>query len=85
MSSLDRSNLIGIRRPPARGLLRTGYFADAIAFDPATVADHSTYERPNELAVGMKYVIVNGKLTVEDSKYNGALAGRPLRKEVGAK
>ena len=70
---------------PERGLLRTGYFADVIAFDPATVADQSTYEHPNELAVGMKYVIVNGKLTVEDGKYNGALVGRPLRKELAAK
>lgn len=69
-------------RIPERGLLRTGYFADVIAFDPATVADQSTYEHPDELAVGMKYVIVNGKLTVEDGKYNGALAGRPLRKQV---
>jgi len=70
---------------PERGLLRTGYFADVIAFDPATVADQSTYEHPNELAVGMKYVIVNGKLAVEDGKYNGALVGRPLRKELAAK
>ena len=66
-------------------MLRTGYFADVIAFDPATVADQSTYEHPNELAVGMKYVIVNGKLAVEDGKYNGALVGRPLRKELAAK
>lgn len=65
---------------PERGLLRSGYFADVIAFDPATVADQSTYEHPNELATGMKYVIVNGKLAVEAGKYTGALAGRPLRK-----
>lgn len=72
-------------RIPERGLLRTGYFADVIAFDPATVADQSTYEHPDKLAIGMKYVIVNGKLAVEDGKYNGALAGRPLRKEIGTK
>ena len=70
---------------PERGLLRAGYFADVIAFDPATVADQSTYEKPNELAIGMKYVIVNGKMAVEDGKYNGVLAGRPLRKEHPAK
>jgi N-acyl-D-aspartate/D-glutamate deacylase len=67
---------------PERGLLRVGYFADVIALDPATVADQSTYEHPNELAVGMKYVIVNGKLAVADGKYTGALAGRPLRKQI---
>jgi len=71
-------------RIPERGLLKSGYFADVIAFDPATVAGKSTYEHPNELAVGMKYVILNGKLAVEDGKYNGALAGSPLRKEFGA-
>ena len=71
-------------RIPERGLLRTGYFADVIAFDPATLADQSTYEHPDEIAVGMKYVIVNGKLAVEDGKYTGALAGRPLRKQVPA-
>jgi N-acyl-D-amino-acid deacylase len=72
-------------RIPERGLLRTGYFADVIVFDPATIADQSTYEHPNELAVGMKYVIVNGKLAVEDGKYNGVLAGRPLRKQLPQK
>lgn len=72
-------------RIPERGLLRAGYFADVIAFDPATFADQSTYERPKEFAIGMKYVIVNGKLAIEDGKYNGALAGHPLRKQVSAK
>lgn len=72
-------------RIPERGLLRTGYFADVIAFHPDTVADQSTYERPMELAVGMRYVIVNGKLAIEDGKYNGALAGRTLRKQFGSK
>jgi N-acyl-D-aspartate/D-glutamate deacylase len=64
-----------------RGLLRTGYFADVIVFDPATVTDRSTYEKPEELAVGMKFVIVNGKVAVENGTYNGALAGRALRRQ----
>ncbi|HKW56008.1 MAG TPA: D-aminoacylase [Candidatus Acidoferrum sp.] len=67
-----------------RGLLRVGYFADVIAFDPATVSDRSTYEHPNELAVGMQYVLVNGRIAVENGKYTGALAGRPLRKQPAA-
>lgn len=62
-----------------RGMLRAGYYADVIAFDPATVADRATYEHPDVLATGMKYVIVNGKIAVEDGKYNGARAGRALR------
>ena len=68
---------IGIKN---RGLLREGYFADVIAFDPKTISEQSTYEHPNVLARGMRYVIVNGKLAVEDGKYTGALAGRALRK-----
>jgi N-acyl-D-amino-acid deacylase len=63
-----------------RGLLKPGYFADVIAFDPATIADRSTYEDPEVLAVGMKYVVVNGKLGVENGEYTKALAGKPLRR-----
>ena len=61
-------------------LVAVGYFADVIVFDEKTVADCSTYEQPELLAVGMRYVIVNGKLAVEDGKHTGALVGRPLRK-----
>lgn len=68
---------IGIKN---RGLLRVGYFADVIAFDPQTISEQSTYEHPEVYARGMGYVIVNGKLAVEGGKYTGALAGRALRK-----
>jgi N-acyl-D-aspartate/D-glutamate deacylase len=67
-------------RIPSRGRLRVGYFADIIVFDPRTVRDRATYEQPETLAVGMKYVIVNGKISVDDGKYTGILAGRALRK-----
>jgi N-acyl-D-aspartate/D-glutamate deacylase len=63
-----------------RGTLATGQFADVIIFDPTTVADRSTYERPTELAVGMKYVLVNGVVAIDDGKYTGATAGRALRR-----
>jgi N-acyl-D-aspartate/D-glutamate deacylase len=66
---------------PERGILREGFYADVIAFDPVTVADQSTYERPHQLAMGMKYVLVNGKLAVDRGNYTGALAGRALRKQ----
>ncbi|HEX7722074.1 MAG TPA: D-aminoacylase [Pyrinomonadaceae bacterium] len=71
-------------RIPERGLIREGYFADVIVFDPKTVSDRSTYEQPELPAAGMKFVIVNGKIAVEDGKYTGALAGRALRKSSGA-
>jgi N-acyl-D-aspartate/D-glutamate deacylase len=64
-----------------RGLIREGYYADIIVFDEKSIADRATYEQPRLLAAGMKYVLVNGKLAVEAGKYNGALAGRPLRKK----
>ena len=70
-------------RIPQRGMIREGYFADVIVFDPNTVADRSTYEQPELPAVGMNYVIVNGKIAVENSTFTGVLAGRALRKIQG--
>jgi len=67
-------------RIPERGLLKAGYYADVIVFDEKTVADRATYEQPELLAAGMKYVVVNGKLAVDDGKDLGISAGRPLRK-----
>lgn len=69
-----------IFRLPQRGRIAPGYFADLIVFDPQKVADRATYEQPELLAVGMRYVIVNGQLAVEDGRYTGALAGRALRR-----
>jgi N-acyl-D-aspartate/D-glutamate deacylase len=63
-----------------RGLVRQGYYADIVVFDDRTFADHATYEHPRELAVGARYVIVNGKIVVDGSAYNGVLAGRALRR-----
>jgi N-acyl-D-amino-acid deacylase len=63
-----------------RGLLAQGKFADVIVFDPNTVADRSTYREPTQLAVGMKYVLVNGTVAVDDGKATGATAGRALRR-----
>ncbi|HWW76402.1 MAG TPA: hypothetical protein VNZ44_13480, partial [Pyrinomonadaceae bacterium] len=63
-----------------RGLLKVGYFADVIAFDERTIADRSTYEQPELLATGMRYVVINGRVVVEEGKFNGTLAGRPLAK-----
>ena len=69
-------------RIPERGMVREGYFADVIIFDEKTVADRSTYEQPELFSVGMKFVIVNGKIAVEDGACTGVLAGRALRKQV---
>ena len=62
-----------------RGLIKEGYFADIIAFDYATTTDKSTYEHPEVYAEGMKYVVVNGRVAVENGKYAGVLAGVPVK------
>jgi N-acyl-D-amino-acid deacylase len=69
-------------RIPERGLIREGYFADVIVFDERTVADRATYEQPELFSVGMRFVIVNGKIAIANGAYTGALAGRALRKQL---
>ena len=64
-----------------RGLLRPGMWADLTVFDPATVAERSTYKDPHRFPSGIEYVVVNGKVAVDGGKYTGALAGRTLRKK----
>jgi N-acyl-D-amino-acid deacylase len=61
-----------------RGLLKEGYFADVVVFDPKTIADKATYENPHQYAVGMKNVFVNGVQVLKDSVPTGAKAGRAL-------
>jgi len=62
-----------------RGLLLAGSYADITIFDPRTVMDRATFEMPNQHPDGIKYVIVNGQLSVDDGRRTAALAGRPLR------
>jgi len=61
-----------------RGLLKPGYTADLVVFDPATLADKATYENPHQYATGIRLVVVNGKTEVEEGKLTGVLAGKPL-------
>lgn len=63
-----------------RGLIANGMFADLIVFDPKTVADRSTYREPELLAKGMKFVLVNGTVAIDDGKFSGAMAGRALKR-----
>jgi N-acyl-D-amino-acid deacylase len=63
-----------------RGRLVEGSYADVIVFDAATIGDRATYEEPTRLAVGMRYVIVNGVVAVDGGSYTGALAGRVVRR-----
>jgi N-acyl-D-amino-acid deacylase len=58
-----------------RGLLLPGYVADIVVFDANTVNDRSTYEKPHQYSTGFKYVLVNGKITVENGQPNQTRAG----------
>jgi len=59
-----------------RGVLKTGLAADITVFDPATIADRSTYADPHHYSVGVRHVLVNGRLTVTDGAHTGVRAGR---------
>jgi len=62
-----------------RGLLLPGLFADVVVFDPQTIADVATYEKPHQLPTGIRYVIVNGTVVMKDGVHTGAKPGKALR------
>jgi N-acyl-D-amino-acid deacylase len=62
-----------------RGVLKQGMWADIVVFDPKTIHDVATFEKPNQLSVGMQYVIVNGKPVISNGTMTDALPGRVLR------
>ena len=64
-----------------RGLVKEGYAADLVVFDPARVADAATYEAPHQMALGVPYVIVNGEPVVLDGRPTAARPGQTLRGE----
>ena len=64
-----------------RGLLKEGMAADVVVFDEATVKDKSEFNKPHQLSVGFKYVIVNGVLTLESEVHTGAKNGVTLRRK----
>jgi dihydroorotase/N-acyl-D-amino-acid deacylase len=62
-----------------RGYVREGLYADLMIFDPATIIDRATYERPHQLSVGVIHVFVNGVAVVADGRVTGARPGRIVR------
>jgi N-acyl-D-amino-acid deacylase len=61
-----------------RGLLVPGMAADVAIFDPAVIVDHATFEAPTAMPSGMRHVLVNGKLVLEDGTLTGEKAGAVL-------
>jgi N-acyl-D-amino-acid deacylase len=62
-----------------RGLLREGYWADLVLFDPERVADKATYQKPHQYSEGFDLVLVNGEAVVEEGKITGARPGKVIR------
>ena len=61
-----------------RGFLKEGMFADVVVFDPKTITDHATFDKPHQYATGMKHVFVNGIQVIKDGEHTGAKPGRAL-------
>jgi N-acyl-D-aspartate/D-glutamate deacylase len=81
LSGFPAANL-GLDR---RGLLKPGFYADVVVFDPSAIADVATYEKPHQYSVGMREVFVNGTAVLKDGEHTGALPGRALRRERGTR
>jgi N-acyl-D-amino-acid deacylase len=75
LSGLPATNL-GLA---GRGFLKPGMFADVVVFDPATIADHATFEKPHQYSTGVRDVFVNGVQVLKDGEHTGALPGRALK------
>jgi N-acyl-D-amino-acid deacylase len=62
-----------------RGMLKEGYFADIVLFDPDAIQDHATFVAPHQYATGVKHVFVNGVQVIENGEHTGATPGRVVR------
>lgn len=63
-----------------RGLIKQGYWADLVLFDPRKIIDKATFENPYQYPEGIEYVLVNGQIAIEKGMYTGLKAGKVLRK-----
>jgi dihydroorotase/N-acyl-D-amino-acid deacylase len=70
------AQILGLRD---RGMVREGMFADLVIFDPSTVIDNATFEKPHQLSTGIRDVFVNGVAVWRDGKLTDARPGRALR------
>ena len=75
LSGLPAANL----KLDRRGLLREGYFADVVVFDPDTIQDHATFVEPHQYATGVAHVFVNGTQVIDRGEHTGATPGRVVR------
>lgn len=73
----ETARIAGIRE---RGVLKHGFHADIVVFDPDRITDTGTYDNPHQFSTGFKCVIVNGKIAVEDDEITGVRNGHVLRR-----
>jgi N-acyl-D-amino-acid deacylase len=73
----------GRMRIADRGVLKSGMWADIVVFDPETIRDAATFEKPNQLSDGMRYVLVNGVPVISEGKMTGALPGKVILGQGG--
>jgi N-acyl-D-aspartate/D-glutamate deacylase len=62
-----------------RGLLREGYWADVVVFDPSRISDAATFASPRQYPAGINYVMVNGRVVIDQGKHTGERPGVILR------
>ena len=62
-----------------RGVLKEGFYADIVIFDPETIIDHATFEDPHQVSEGVRDVFVNGVAVVKDGEHTGAKPGMIVR------
>ena len=60
-------------------MLKVGNYADVVVFDPATIQDHATFEKPQQFATGVSEVVVNGQLALEGGEATAARSGQVVR------
>jgi len=75
LTSFSAENL-GLKR---RGSLKSGYFADIVVFDPESIQDHATFEKPHQFSTGVHHVFVNGTQVLKDGEHTGTKPGRVVR------
>lgn len=75
LTSFPATNL----RISDRGALKPGYLADIVAFDPSTIQDHATYQKPHQYSTGMTHVWVNGTQVLKSGEHTGAKPGQVVR------
>ena len=62
-----------------RGMVKEGYVADLVVFDPLTIRDKSTFEDPHQYSEGIDYLFISGIPVIDGGEYTGKLAGKTLR------